>query len=66
MPHPYIRTTNTVYAYSIIRFLSCKILFIIQSDVYDVAEKGEKCAPSSVPLAPFVIFLQPLVPVKDT
>lgn len=27
------------------RFLSCKILSIIQSDVSDVAEKGKKCAP---------------------
>ncbi len=45
MPHPYIRIINTVYAYSIIRFLSCKILFIIQSDVSDVAEKRRKMRP---------------------
>ncbi|RXX71254.1 hypothetical protein DD590_14055 [Klebsiella pneumoniae] len=29
----------------IIRFLSCKILFIIQSDVSDVAEKRRKMRP---------------------
>ncbi len=29
-------------------------------------DKAENAPPSSVPLAPFIIFLQPLVPVKDT